>query len=252
MPHPHSNHGISVFFPAFNDAGSIGTLVEAALEVLPNLTNDFEVIVVNDGSTDATADILNELARTNPLVRIIHHQRNLGYGAALQSGFRTARKDLIFYTDGDGQYDVRELPKLRRLLTDEVDVVNGYKIKRADAGSRKALGAIYNQIARFLFQLPIRDVDCDFRLLRRSQVQELEINSSTGAVCVELVSKLHKAGCVFVETPVSHHPRVHGNSQFFTYRRVWETAVDFSFLWLRMMRTAHSNKVQNLTRSPES
>ena len=247
MSDPQTGRGITVFFPAFNDAGSIGSLVGAALEVLPTLTDDFEVIVVNDGSTDETATVLEELSRKDPRVRIIHHECNLGYGAALRTGFRHASKDLVFYTDGDGQYDVNELPKLHRLLTDEVDVVNGYKMKRADASSRKVLGAFYNQTARFLFRLPIRDVDCDFRLLRRSRVQELEIRSSTGAVCVELVSKLQRAGCVFAEAPVCHYPRVHGHSQFFTLRRVLGTAVDFSLLWLRM-GTGRPNRARNLLR----
>ncbi len=143
-----TDHGISVFFPAFNDAGSIEYLVGTALEILPTLTNDYEVIVVNDGSTDSTAAVLEELSRKDPQVRIIHHERNLGYGAALRTGFRQARKDLVFYTDGDGQYDVRELATLRHLLTDQVDVVNGYKMKRSDANTRKVLGAIYNQAAR--------------------------------------------------------------------------------------------------------
>lgn len=239
--------GISVFFPAFNDAGSIGGLVEVALEILPALTDDYEVIIVNDGSTDATAEVLDQLARTNPHVRVVHHERNLGYGAALQTGFRSAEKELVFYTDGDGQYDVHELPALRRLLTDEVDVVNGYKIKRSDATSRKLLGGIYNQTARLMFRLPIRDVDCDFRLIRRRKVQEVEITSSTGAVCVELVSKLHRSGCTFAEAPVGHYPRLHGNSQFFTYRRVWDTAVDFSLLWWKTFG-AGSNKVRNQLR----
>jgi glycosyltransferase involved in cell wall biosynthesis len=240
-----SDCGISVFFPAFNDAVSIETLVGVALKILPRLTNDYEVIVVNDGSTDATAAVLERLTRTHANVRIIHHERNLGYGAALQTGFRQAKKELVFYTDGDGQYDVSELPMLHRLLTDEVDIVNGYKLKRSDNIRRKLLGAIYNQTARFLFRLPIRDVDCDFRLLRRKCIQELEIHSTTGAVCVELVSKLHRAGCVFVETPVHHHPRIHGDSQFFTFRRVLDTAVDFSRLWWRMATTNNDRNVRS-------
>jgi glycosyltransferase involved in cell wall biosynthesis len=239
------DRGISVFFPAFNDAVSIGALVEVALEILPTLTNDYEVIVVNDGSTDATATVLDRLTHSHPHLRVVHHERNLGYGAALQAGFRNAKKDLIFYTDGDGQYDVSELPLLHRLLTEEVDIVNGYKLKRSDSAWRKLLGAIYNQTARLLFRLPIRDVDCDFRLLRRNCIQELEIRSTTGAVCVELVSKLHRAGCVFIETPVHHHPRIHGASQFFTFRRVVSTAVDFSRLWWKMITTSDRN-IRNL------
>jgi len=229
---------ISVFFPAFNDAGTIASLVTDALAVLPSLTDDYEVIVVNDGSIDSTQAVLDELARVHPCVEIIQHGQNMGYGAALRSGFSRASKDLIFYTDGDGQYDVRELTALRALLSDGVDVVNGFKVKRADARRRKLIGGLYNQLARVLFRLPIRDVDCDFRLLRREAMRGCEITLSSGAICVELVHKLHVAGCNFVETPVCHHPRLHGRSQFFTPRRVAHTLRDFTLLWWRQTSAA--------------
>jgi glycosyltransferase involved in cell wall biosynthesis len=225
--------GISVFFPAFNDEGSIVGLVGDALAVLPTLADDYEVIVVNDGSTDRTAEVLAELARTEPRLRVVHHESNRGYGAALRTGFESATKELVFYTDGDGQYDVREMVRLRPLLAPGVDVVNGYKIERADVWRRKALGAAYNRLAHFLFNLPIRDVDCDFRLMRRRAIERVELFSSSGSICVELVYKLHRAGCVFVEVPVSHYPRAHGRSQFFTLRRVAHTALNLMSLWLK-------------------
>jgi glycosyltransferase involved in cell wall biosynthesis len=228
-------HSISVFFPAYNDAESIALLISEALTVLPMLTDDYEVIVVNDGSTDATGAVLNEIARTLPDVKVIHHTRNKGYGGALLSGFRAACKELIFYTDGDGQYDVRELLALHPLLTSKVDVVNGYKVKRADAGRRKLLGAAYNQMARLLFSIPIRDVDCDFRLMRRSILRRIELISTSGAICVEMVHKLHRAGCAFIEVPVQHYPRLHGYSQFFTPKRVARTTFDLLSLWLRIV-----------------
>lgn len=226
---------ISVFFPAFNDAETITSLVRDALAVLPTLTDDYEVIVINDGSTDATAVVLEELARAERHVRLIHHERNMGYGAVLRTGFGHASKDLIFYTDGDGQYDVRELTLLHTLLSDSVDIVNGFKIGRADDARRKMLGGIYNQLARRLFRLPVRDVDCDFRLMRRSAVQRVGLASSSGAICVELVYKLHATGSRFAEAPVHHYPRAHGRSQFFTFRRVARTALDFSLLWWRLV-----------------
>ena len=227
--------GISVFFPAYNDAATIGALVTEALNVLPTLTDDFEVIVVNDGSTDGTRAQLDTLATSHPEVKVVHHSRNGGYGAALRSGFASAQKDLIFYTDGDGQYDVRELSTLYPLLTPEVDVVNGFKLKRADSRQRKVVGGLYNGLARLLFLLPIRDVDCDFRLIRRSVVAPLKLTVTSGAICVELVYQLHRNGCRFAETPVHHYPRPHGKSEFFTPRRVIHTAFDFLRLWLRAM-----------------
>ena len=238
---PRERPGISVFFPAYNDAPSIGALVTEALAILPTLTDDFEVIIVNDGSTDGTRAKLETLAMSHPQVRVIHHSSNEGYGAALRSGFSFAQKDLIFYTDGDGQYDVRELQTLYPLLTPEVDVVNGFKIKRADNRSRKVIGAFYNSIARLFFLLPIRDVDCDFRLIRRSAVAPLKLTVTSGAICVELVYQLHRNGCRFAQAPVHHYPRPHGRSEFFTPVRVIHTAFDFLRLWLRAMLFARAN-----------
>jgi glycosyltransferase involved in cell wall biosynthesis len=227
--------GISVFFPAYNDAATIGALVGEALSLLPQLTNDFEVIVINDGSTDETAQRLGDLAKTHSQLRVVHHPRNLGYGAALRSGFAQAQKELIFYTDGDGQYDVRELSALYPLLTPEIDAVNGFKIQRSDSPQRKVAGRLYNKLARLLFHLPIRDVDCDFRLLRRRVVLPLQLNVSSGAICVELVRQLHANGCRFAEAPVHHYARPHGQSQFFTFRPVIRTVRDFLRLWVRLV-----------------
>jgi glycosyltransferase involved in cell wall biosynthesis len=228
-------HSITVFFPAYNDSGTIAKMVEDALAVLPTLSDDYEVLVINDGSADETHAILDELAQRSTRVRVIHHAQNRGYGAALRTGFQAASKDLIFYTDGDGQYDARELAKLWPLLTDKVDIVNGYKIKRADKRRRKVIGGIYNQVARALFRLPVRDVDCDFRLIRRNAIEGIEMVSSSGVICVEMVRKLHAARCRFVEAPVNHYPRTHGQSQFFTPRRVARTALDFFALWLKLV-----------------
>lgn len=228
-------HSVSVFFPAFNDEGTIASLVTDALNVLPTLTDDYEVLVVDDGSVDSTPALLDNLARTLPHLKVIHHSCNKGYGAALRTGFSNANKDLIFYTDGDGQYDVRELAALYPLMTDAIDIVNGYKIKRADSHRRKIVGAVYNRLARLMFRFPIRDVDCDFRLMRRQAIQQVELVSSSGVICVELARKLHAAGCVFAEVPVHHYPRVHGRSQFFTLRRVSRTIYDFFILWWKLI-----------------
>ena len=225
---------ISVFFPAFNDEGTIAEMVTTALAVLPTLTDDYEVVVVDDGSTDGTAAVLDELAARLAHVRVVRHERNRGYGGALASGFRDARKDLVFYTDGDAQYDVRELTRLVPLLTDAVDVVNGYKFQRADARHRVVLGALYKRLARLMFRLPVRDVDCDFRLLRRHVIQQIDLVSASGVVCTEMVYKLRRAGCRFAEVGVHHYPRRYGQSQFFTFRRVARTAVDFFVLWVTL------------------
>lgn len=226
---------MSVFFPAYNDEGSIAQMVTTALGLLPRFADDYEVIVVNDGSSDGTAAVLDTLAKKHSKLKIVHHQRNRGYGGALRSGFLEASKDLVFYTDGDAQYDVREIEKLVPLMTEGVDVVNGYKIKRSDSKRRKLLGAMYKFLARLLFRLPIRDVDCDFRLMRRTAIQGIDLTSTSGVVCTEMIYKLHACGAVFAETPVNHYPRLHGQSQFFTLRRVGKTAVDFFTLWVSLI-----------------
>ena len=227
--------GISVFFPAYNDEKTIGTLVSQALNLLPSLTDNYEVIVINDGSADATQRVLEDLARKSKYLKLIKHEQNLGYGMALRSGFSHTTKELIFYTDGDGQYDVREIPKLLRLMTDDCQVVNGYKIARSDAVYRKIAGGIYNRVAHLLFDLPIRDVDCDFRLIKRSAISSIELTSSGGTICVELIYKLRRNGCAFAETPIYHYPRRHGHSQFFTIRRVAQTARELGLMWLRLV-----------------
>src|SRR5215471_8661397 len=232
---------ISVFFPAYNDEPTIGQLVRHALEVLPEFTDDYEVLVINDGSSDGTAAILDELSRTDSHVRPIHHEVNRGYGGALQSGFANATKEFVFYTDGDGQYDVRELARLLPLMTDGVDVVNGYKAKRADSLYRVIIGKIYNRTARLLFRLPIRDVDCDFRLIRRSALQGLGEISNSGAACLEMIRKLKATQAVFAEVEVSHYPRTHGHSQFFTFQSLARTFYDFCGLLVQAWLSAFNS-----------
>lgn len=226
---------ITAFFPALNDEATIPHMVTDALAVLPTLTDDYEVLVIDDGSTDGTPRVLDELARRLPAVRVVRHPENRGYGAALASGFRHAGKELVFYTDGDGQYDVAELARLTPLMTEGVSVVNGYKRARADARHRVILGEIYRRLARRMFRLPIRDVDCDFRLLRREAIQRIQLSSASGVVCTEMIYKLRRAGCRFAEVEVHHYPRRHGRSQFFTAGRVARTAYDFLALWVRLV-----------------
>ena len=155
-----------------------------------------------------------------PFLRVIHHERNLGYGAALISGFKNAKKDLIFYTDGDGQYDVREMHNLLAQLKPNIDLVNGYKVKRADAWYRVVIGATYRQAMRWIFRLSIRDVDCDFRLFRRHVFDTISLESRSGVICVEMAKKFEHAGFRMAEIPVSHYPRMHGRSEFFRVRHV--------------------------------
>jgi glycosyltransferase involved in cell wall biosynthesis len=226
---------ISVFFPAYNDGGTIASMVIAALLTLRDLTNDYEVIIVNDGSQDYTPEILDELARVYTQVRVVHHAKNRGYGGALRSGFTGASKELVFYTDGDAQYDVRELKVLYAALTEGVDMVNGYKISRADPWYRIVIGRIYHWVAKLSFGLRLRDVDCDFRLMRRTIFDRVQLESNSGVICVEMMKKIQDAGFVIAEVPVSHYHRAYGHSQFFNFARIFRVGRDLIRLWLRLV-----------------
>jgi glycosyltransferase involved in cell wall biosynthesis len=227
--------GLSIFFPAYNDAGTIGSLVIRALQVAEQLTPDYEVVVVNDGSTDATRTIVDELERTYAHVRAVHHERNQGYGGALQTGFATATRELVAYTDGDAQYDPAEFALLWARMTPEVDVVTGYKISRSDPWHRIVIGRVYHHVVRVLFRLRIRDVDCDFRLIRRTVFDRVRLERTTGVICLEMMRKIQDAGFRVVEAPVHHYHRTHGRSQFFNVRRVFWTGVDVLKLWVRLV-----------------
>jgi glycosyltransferase involved in cell wall biosynthesis len=228
---------ISAFFPAYNDGGTIGSMVILALRVLQSLADDYEVVVVNDGSADYTVDVLGKLESHYENVKVIHHAKNRGYGGALISGFANSTKDLIFYTDGDAQYDVRELSLLLQELTDEVDWVNGYKISRSDPLHRKMIGRIYHWIVKICFGVRLRDVDCDFRLIRRSVFDKIHLKSDSGVICVEMIKKFQDAGFRFAEVPVHHYFRAYGKSQFFNFRRVFLVGVNLVQLWWELVLT---------------
>ena len=224
--------GLSVFFPAYNDAGTIASLVITAVKIAATLTDDYEVIVINDCSQDDTAKILDELARIYPdHVRIVHHETNRGYGGALRTGFATARKELIFYTDGDGQYDPAEMTVLWKTMRDDVDWVNGWKISRSDPLHRIIIGRIYHHMVKLLFGLKMRDVDCDFRLMRRRIFDAVTLEKSSGVICLEMMKKFQDAGFRIAETPVHHYHRAYGKSQFFNFPRIYQTAMDVMKLW---------------------
>jgi glycosyltransferase involved in cell wall biosynthesis len=227
--------GLSIFFPAYNDSGTIASLVITSLQTAERLTPDFEIIIVNDGSADATAAIADELARTYPQVRVVHHERNRGYGGALRSGFANATRELVFYTDGDAQYDPAEMEVLWNAFGDEVDLVNGYKISRSDPLHRIVIGRIYHHTVKALFGLKVRDVDCDFRLMRRAIFDRVRLEKNSGVICLEMMKKVQDAGFRIAEVPVHHYHRAFGTSQFFNVRRLFRTGVDVMKLWVALV-----------------
>lgn len=232
MPKPT----ISVFFPCYNDAGTISAMVIRAIQTLREVSDDFEVLVINDGSADDSRLILEELARLYPKeFRFENRMCPSGYGGVLCAGFAMATKEWVSYTDGDAQYDARELKLLVEKVSSEVDLINGYKIKRRDPFIRIAIGYAYQHFIKWLFGLQLRDVDCDFRLMRREIFDVVKLESTTGSITFEMVKKIQDAGFRLIEVPVHHYYRQYGTSQFFNFPRVARTLLEVFRWWWRLV-----------------
>jgi glycosyltransferase involved in cell wall biosynthesis len=226
--------GLTVMFPAYNDAETIPTLVEYSAEMLPRVADSFEIVVVNDASPDNTGEVLAALQKRIPFLRVVTHETNQNYGGALRSGFAHGSQELLFYTDGDGQYDPTELIELIPHVKG-VGMVNGYKIRRSDRWHRVVIGRAYHHFTHFMFGLRIRDVDCDFRLIRREALDRLHLTSKRGSICAELVRKIQDEGYAIHEVPVHHYARMSGQSQFFTPRHIARSLGWLSKLWVEIV-----------------
>lgn len=200
---------ISAFFPAYNEEANVPTMVERLRAVLPEVAEDYEIIVVNDGSQDRTGAIADELAAADPRVRVVHHPQNRGYGGALKSGFAASRKAYVFFTDGDGQFDVGEIPTLLPFVP-QYDVVIGYRIDRAEGGLRRVNAGAWNWLVRRLFGIPSRDVDCAFKLFDRRVFDVVRPEAEGAMISTEILARTVRAGFRIVEVGVHHYPRQHG------------------------------------------
>ena len=200
---------LSVFFPCHNEQDNIERVVRQALEVLPTISEDYEIIIVNDGSSDRTAEIADRLSEANPSVRAVHHPVNRGYGGALQSGFRNASKEWVFYTDGDGQFDIQELPRLLEHIHN-YDIVTCYRINRQDTLLRKFNGWAWSKLVNLLFHFKIKDVDCAFKLYRREIFDHIEMHSEGALIDAEILARADRAGYRITQCGVHHYPRTAG------------------------------------------
>jgi glycosyltransferase involved in cell wall biosynthesis len=209
MTEPVHNVSISVFFPCYNEQDNITRVVEQALTVLEKLNADFEVIIVNDGSSDSTGQIADEIAGQKDRVKVVHHGTNLGYGAALQSGFKAATKELVFYTDGDGQFDINEMPPLLGLM-EQYDIVSCYRLNRQDNLIRKINGWCWTKLVCLLFGMKIRDIDCAFKLYKREIFDNIKVVSTGALIDAEILARAVRKGYRVTQQGIHHYPRTAG------------------------------------------
>lgn len=245
-------NGLSIFFPCYNDAKSIGKMVEKALFIAKKYADRYEVIVINDASTDSSQQVLEKLSKKYSDLKVIVHLKNQGYGGSLRTGFKTAKYEMVFYTDGDGQYDVEELPLLLSLMSKDVDFINGIKMSRHDPSYRIVVGNIYSFITRWLFWVPIYDIDCDFRLIRKSLIKKIKLKCNSGAICIELVKNSQRAGAKFRQVSVHHLEREFGVSQFFRISRVLDTFREILTLWIELMLSKRFKKAKSRLHIPQT
>jgi len=227
---------LSFFFPAYNEEAHVEEVARQGLDVLPRFADDIEVIVVDDGSTDRTGEIADRLASRDPRVRVIHHRPNRGYGGAIRSGLASARREHVFYTDGDLQFDLTDLERLLPQL-ERADVVIGYRTKRADAPRRIFIAWVYNTLIRILFAAPFRDVDCAFKLFKRDVFERVplaRVRSNGAFFSPELLLVLRAAGVRIEQVGVRHFPRKAGEEKGATLRVVLRAVRDLLRLRLRL------------------
>ncbi len=207
----HPVTSLSLFFPCFNEKDAIGALAKKTLTVARQICDDFEIIFVDDGSTDGTSELIDQLASKDPVFRAVHHTENRGYGAALQSGFRAATKEYVFYTDGDGQFDINEILSLLPLI-DKYDIVSGYRLKRQEGLLRKFNAFCWSSLVGFLFSLKLKDVDCAFKLYKRGIFDHIEMHSTGALIDTEILARAKQKGYSITQIGVHHYPRVAGRA----------------------------------------
>jgi glycosyltransferase involved in cell wall biosynthesis len=218
---------ITVFFPCYNEQDNVAKVTRQALQVLEGLGADYEILIVNDGSSDNTGAVADQLAREHGRVRVIHHPRNLGYGAALQSGFRGSSKELVFFTDGDAQFDLTELPPLLPLAR-EYDIVCGYRMNRQDNFVRRMNGRLWTKLSNMMFSLHLRDIDCAFKLYKRAIFDDIKMESTGALISTEILARAVRKGYTITERGVHHYPRTAGKQTGGNLKVIWRA---FRELW---------------------
>ena len=229
------NLSISIMFPCYNDNGTIITLIQNACDTISYYTDNFEIIVVDDFSTDGSREAILLEEKANPRLRVILHNKNMGYGSTIINGLRNAKKEYFFYTDGDGQYDIRDIEKLLKKLNKDTILVNGYKKFRSDPLNRIIIGNLYNALMKIIFRINIRDIDCDFRIIKRDFFDNITLISQSGTICLEIVKYIELSTSNIEQSSVNHYYREYGKSQFFNFRRLFKVFFHIIYMYYILM-----------------
>lgn len=203
-------HSISLVVPAYNEESNIGVFLNSAIKSIEKLVKDYEIIIINDGSTDRTKDIVNNFLRKNNRIKQIIHNSNLGYGDALRTGFRISSKELVFFTDSDNQFDLSEIAHFYEEIGNN-DYVIGYRKNRQDSIIRRINGRLWTKLVNVLYGLDVKDVNCAFKMFKRDIIKSLKLKSSGASINAELLNELMKKKYKYTQIPVSHLPRSSGN-----------------------------------------
>lgn len=226
---------LSLVLPAFNEADNIAVVLDRALAVLPVYTDDFEIIVVDDGSRDATARIVAGYADADPRIRLAGHERNRGYGAALTSGFRASTGDFVMFMDADRQFDIADL-RLLAPFAAEYDIVAGFRMERSDPIHRRVFAETFNVAVRVLFGVHLRDIDCAFKLFRGDLLRSLPLTAPGALINTEIQAKARRQGARLQQVGVHHYPRVAGQPTGGSPRVILRAMGETLGLWWRMRR----------------
>lgn len=225
---------LSVFFPAYNEEKNIKETVLRAAKILPKIASKYEIIIVDDGSTDKTGEIAERLAKEKEFVKVVHHRPNRGYGAALKSGFSESRYSWVAFTDADGQFDFSEIERFLP-LTNKADLIWGYRLKRADSLIRRFGAFVWDFLAQVLFGLNVRDYSCGFKLIKKRVFEEVQpLTAEEKVTQIELLVKARRLGFKFAEVGVSHHPRKFGQQTGANIKVVARSFLDLFRLWQKI------------------
>lgn len=233
MPPVRIPGSLSLILPAYNEEDNIESVIREALRVLPEHTDDFEIIPVDDGSRDRTGQIIEAMSKADPRIRPVHHRANQGYGGAVKSGFTASTKDFVMLMDADRQFDIADLRRLAPFVG-ESDIVAGFRMERSDPMIRRINAEVFNLAVRILFGVHLRDLDCAFKVFRGDQIRSLDLTTSGALINAETQAKLRRQGATLQQVGVPHYPRVAGTATGGSYKVIARAMLETMLLWHRM------------------